>query len=239
MRIVKRFLIADPGASFSFKESFYRLRSLVEHGMPKQNEGEEKPAHVIMVSSVAASEGKSTVAANPALSLAQKHRAVLLIDADLRNPSQIRMLGKDAAGPVSLAKLLQSELLTAKQIADAIVYDDETHLMTLLDVAPTKNPGHLLSSESMRRLLSVCRRTMDYIVIDTPPVGLFADSGKLTDMADGMVLVVRQDVVPACDINDAGDVLSQGKAKLLGSLPEKTALAFTWGPGPTRLEVRA
>ena len=141
MRIVKRFLIADPGASFSFKESFYRLRSLVEHGMPKQNEGEEKPAHVIMVSSVAASERKSTVAANPALSLAQKHRAVLLIDADLRNPSQIRMLGKDAAGPVSLAKLLQSELLTAKQIADAIVYDDETHLMTLLDVAPTKNPG--------------------------------------------------------------------------------------------------
>lgn len=80
---------------------------------------------------------------------------------------------------------------------------------------------------------------MDYIVIDTPPVGLFADSGKLTDMANGMVLVVRQDVVPACDINDAGDVLRQGKAKLLGSLPEKTALAFTCGPGPTRLEVRA
>lgn len=80
---------------------------------------------------------------------------------------------------------------------------------------------------------------MDYIVIDTPPVGLFADSGKLTDMANGMVLVVRQDVVPACDINDAGDVLRQGKAKLLGSLPEKTALAFTCGLGPTGLEVRA
>ncbi len=71
---------------------------------------------------------------------------------------------------------------------------------------------------------------MDYIVIDSPPVGMFADGDVLADVADSALLVVRQDVVSACDINDAADAISQGKAAFLGCVLNNMQTGFRFWP---------
>ena len=67
---------------------------------------------------------------------------------------------------------------------EAAAYDEATNLATIISEAPCRNAAKLLSSsQNMGRLLSVLRKTMDYIVIDSPPVGMFADGDVLA--ADG------------------------------------------------------
>lgn len=212
----EKLLITSPLVSFFFQEAFFRLRSAVEHGLGDRDEGKSRDGKILMVTSVTESEGKSTVACNLALALAQKHKAVLLIDADLRNPTQIRMLGRGAKGSGSLARLLQSGSVTAETLAAEMSYNKEQNLITLLDESPRRDASELLASDAMAQLLHIVKKTMDYVVIDTPPAGMFADGNLLADQADGAVLVVEQDLVPAGRINDVTDTLSQGHAKLLG-----------------------
>ena len=102
-------------------------------------------------------------------------------------------------------------------------------MVTIISEAPCRNAAKLLSSQNMGRLLSVLRKTMDYIVIDSPPVGMFADGDVLADVADSALLVVRQDVVSACDINDAADAISQGKAAFLGCVLNNMQTGFRFG----------
>ena len=208
----ERLLPRSPMDSFFFQEAFFRLRTSVEQAETEKN----NTGRVLLVTSVTAGEGKSTVAANLALALAQKHRAVMLIDADLRNPTQVRLLGRKAMGKEGLSKLLQSGVSDAGRIAAAAAYDEATNLVTLVNDQPCRNAAELLSSESMARLVAAVRKTMDYIVIDSPPIGMFADGDMLADLADDALLVVRQDVVSAGDINDAADAIAQGKARFLG-----------------------
>ena len=68
--------------------------------------------------------------------IAQKHRAVMLIDADLRNPTQVRLLGRKAMGKEGLSKLLQSGVSDAGRIAAAAAYDEATNLVTLVNDQP-------------------------------------------------------------------------------------------------------
>lgn len=205
-------LISETSLSFYFRESFFQLQTAVEHGLS----GEQPGGKVLVVTSVTVGEGKSTVAANLALALAQKYRAVMLIDADLRNPTQARLFGRKAAGPNGLASLLRSSHLTAEQVSGEIVYQKDTNLVTLLNENPVRTATELLASENMAKLIAMVRRTVDYVIIDSPPVGMFADGDVLADLADASLLVVQQDTVPACDINDAIDAMDQGKAKFLG-----------------------
>ena len=71
------------------------------------------------------------------------------------------------------------------------------------------------SSETMRRSIERLRR-LDFVVIDTPPMGMFPDAELLCDMADQSMLVVRQDTIPAADINDCVDALNNSSAHFLG-----------------------
>ena len=171
---------------------------------------------MLLVTSVTEGEGKSTVASNLAMALAKKYRAVMLIDADLRNPTQIRLLGRKAMGKEGLDRLLQGTDLSENRVMQAAAYDEETNLVTLISETPCRNAAKLLASPNMAELLSVVRKTMDYVIIDSSPMGMFADGDMLADVADHTLLVVRQDVVSACDINDAIDAISQGKATFLG-----------------------
>ncbi len=197
--------------SFYFRENIYRLRSRVETAA-----GDREDAVVILVTSVAANEGKSTVAANLALALAEKHKGVLLVDADLRNPSLLTMLGGKYAKEQGLGHLLTRNQLTAGDIAAAIGYQKDDNLMTILEKKAWAGATDLISGRQMIRLLNLLKKTVKYIVLDAPPVGLFPDGSVLSDMADQTVLVIRQDVVSACDINDAADALGQGKSGFLG-----------------------
>ncbi len=207
-------LISSALVSFFFRETFSRLQLSIE--MESKKKSQKPGATVILVTSTTANEGKSTVSANLALAMAQKHNSVMLIDADLRNPTQMRLFGRSAARGNGLTGVLQAEYLDASTVISAAHYDEEKNLITLFNSQPTDNAADLLSSDNMEKLLDIARRSMDFIVIDSPPLGMFADSDSLAGLVDESILVVRQDVAAAADINDTVDLLKQSKTTFLG-----------------------
>lgn len=202
-------LINSPAVSLAYTEQINSLCSRIEH------EKREKGG-IVLVTSVGANEGKSTVAANIAISLASRGYKVALIDADLRNPSQTELFGGRWSSPLPFNKML-AEPFSVEALNTCAKYDAETNVMMLFSQYSDERCTELLSSETMRRSIERLRR-LDFVVIDTPPMGMFPDAELLCDMADQSMLVVRQDTIPAADINDCVDALNNSSAHFLGCI---------------------
>ena len=202
-------LISSPSVSFLFTEEINALRSRVEH------ENRRNGSRVFLITSVTEHEGKSTVAANLAISLARKKLSVALIDGDLRKPSQNAAFGGKYSASMPLSKLL-AEPFSLKRTASCIQRDSETGVDMLFSLKRVTRSVELIQSGAMPELLDALRRSYDYIIIDTPPAGMFPDAEVLADMADASILVVRQDLAPAGAINDTINTLRCCKAAFLG-----------------------
>lgn len=189
-------LVTSPTVSFGFTESFNQVTALFETE-------KSKGAKIFVFSSVSESEGKSTVAANVALSLSQKQENVLLIDLDLRKPVQADIFG--AVPPVDFGELLGRKSHTADMFWDSACCKINDCLYALLSTK--EHPETVERLGSMREILNSIEQKFDYIIIDTPPAGYFSDTEILTGVADAAVLVVRQDVASAEQINDTIDEL--------------------------------
>jgi capsular exopolysaccharide synthesis family protein len=160
-------------------EAFRRIRTSLQFAAPAERQ------RSIVVTSPRPQDGKTTVACNLAMAVAQGGRRVLLVDANFRRPSVHRIL--DKARPEGLSNLLIGQ----GSLADSVVKTD----MPLLDVlgsGPTPpNPVELLGSEPFRALLQEAISTYDQVIIDTAPVLLASDAAVLAAAVDGVVLVVR------------------------------------------------
>lgn len=200
-------LITDPTCSFYYTETVHRLRARIERDKLKNGH------RVFVVTSCGENEGKSTVAANLALSLAQKHRRVLLIDADLRKPSQARIFGSTVLRNKGLDALLTGRETDAKACVSSV---RGSKLGVLFAQTLPRRNAEAVTADSFRSLLAPLREEFGYIVIDTPPLGFFADAEVIADAADASLLVVRQDSAAAIDINDAIDTLTDTHCELLG-----------------------
>ena len=165
---------------------------------------------VLMVASLMENEGKSTVAANLALTMARKSK-VLLIDCDLRKPSCATLMEVKHAGVGT-----QGVLTDISLIPDAPVRYKKTQLYMILEKRSFSNSGDLLSSENMTRLLEWAREAFVYVILDLPPMSVVSDSETVSDIADASLLVVRQNTALAAGLNKAIAALEGGKAKLLG-----------------------
>lgn len=201
-------LINSPAVSLAYTEQINSLCSRIEH------EKREKGGGIVLVTSVGANEGKSTVAANIAISLASRGYKVALIDADLRNPSQTELFGGRWSSPLPFNKML-AKSFSVEALNTCAKYDVDTNVMMLFSQYSDERCTELLSSETMSRSIERLRR-LDFVVIDTPPMGMFPDAELLCDMADQSMLVVRQDTIPAADINDCVDALNNSSAHFLG-----------------------
>lgn len=208
-RTNRALLLNAPTISFSFAETFHRITAKLEHQKHKNNNS------IILVGSVAENEGKSTVAANLALSLAQRHKKVLLIDCDLRKPAQYRIFDIPKQEVKELSELLQHEL-SAQAVQEHLTYLEQHNLFCLFSTRYRSDSTELLGTSSLPELLTLLKPIMDYIIIDTPPLGLFPDTQLIAGMADESLLVVRQDIIPYAHINDAADVLRNADSDFLG-----------------------
>lgn len=196
-------LITNPVTSFRFVETIRKLRRRVEQHM----HGDK----VLMVTSLMENEGKSTIAGNLALAMAQKYERVLLIDCDLRKPA-CHAIFKQKNIPYGVR-----DVLSGRAGADeAIIQDRKSNLYLLLEKRGNVNSGDFVSSGAMAELLDWARNEFNFVVLDLPPMGEVSDAEGMTAFADASLLVVRQNVAHANALNKAVEALDSGKAKLLG-----------------------
>src|SRR5712672_3616182 len=173
----------------------------------------DHPPQVILVTSALPREGKTTAAANLAVTLAQLGDRTLLIDADLRKPGIGRLLslgsGKYAGLSSFLAGVSSLDLVTIQHPA-----------IPNLSAIPTgplpPNPADLLSSHKLDDAIAELRTKFKFIVIDSPPITAATDAVILSVKADGVLLVVRSGETPKEAFTRTRDLLSSVKAHLLG-----------------------
>lgn len=142
-----------------------------------------------VVTSAVAGEGKSTVSLNLALAMAQLNRRVLLIDTDLRFPSQ-HLLWSTTNGP-GLTHVLMGQIA----LDQAILHEIQPGLSLLPAGQVPPNPLALLDGEPMIALLKQCRRDYDVVILDAPPLLDAAEALTLSRLSDSVVLVSRPGVV--------------------------------------------
>ncbi len=171
----------------------------------------DKELKVIVVTSSVPQEGKSTVAANLATSMAQMERRVLLIDGDLHRPSQHHIWELPNAQGLSNVIVGQVEVMSA--IKKGM---DNLDVLTCGAVPPS--PASLLDSKRMASLIQSFRSYYDYVIIDAPSLNLAADAATLGQMADGVLLVVRPGVVDSLNAAFAGEMLEKSGQNVLGQV---------------------
>ena len=196
-------LITNPATSFRYVETMRKLRRRVEQRM--------HGGKVLMVTSLLENEGKSTVAVNLALAMAQRHAKVLLIDCDLRKPA-CHVLLEQRKFPHGVRDVL----LGQAKLEEAVLQEPKSRLHVLLERRRDLNSGDLLASGRMAALIERVREEYDYIILDLPPMGEVSDAEAVMELADASLLVVRQNTAPTAAVNKAVDALESGKAKLLG-----------------------
>ena len=162
----------------------------------------------VMVASALAGEGKTLTATNLALTLSESYRRrVLLIDADLRRP-MIHEVFKipNVSGLSEGINALRDQKLSLVELSP--------HLSVLTAGRPEADPMSSLTSERMRRLLQEASERFEWVVLDTPPVGLLSDATLLADMVDVSILVIAAGMAPFEAVNKA--VAALGRDKIIG-----------------------
>ncbi|MCA1992757.1 MAG: polysaccharide biosynthesis tyrosine autokinase [Coleofasciculus sp. S288] len=169
----------------------------------------DRQIKVIVVGSSVPNEGKSSVSANLAATMAQLGRRILLIDADLHRPSQHHIWQLTNQAGLSNVLVGQVEFSEAVQTP-----------MERLDVLPSgaipPNPLALLDSKRMTSLVESFAQEYDFVIIDAPPLLVAADALTLGKMTDGMLLVVRPGIIDSASANKTKELLQQSGLNVLG-----------------------
>lgn len=200
-------LITNSLISKGFIEDNLSLCSALTYHMRKRNQ------KVIMVTSVGENEGKSTVAANLALAMAQKNKRVVLLDCDFRKPSMHKIF--ELTVPTS--QTLTSFLLRDTQNVDSCLTDVKKYGIALGVSQPSgKNITKLLTDGKLRQLLQELKEQADYVILDTPPMLAVADAEAIATMVDTALLVARADFMSTSAINTGLERLRKNAPEVCG-----------------------
>lgn len=165
---------------------------------------------VFAVTSYSKGEGKSTVSSNLAISFSKMGKKVLLIDADMRRPNihNIFKLNNSAGLSNVVSKMISFE--------EAVKCDVITDLDVLVAGTIPPNPSELMCSNSFIKMIEKLAEEYEYIIIDTPPVGVVADALLLKDLIAGFVVVVREKVTTHRDLSKLLESMKLADTKVLG-----------------------
>jgi capsular exopolysaccharide synthesis family protein len=200
-------LVAQHLPKSQMSEAFRALRTALLLSQP------DHPPQVILVTSALPREGKTTAAANLAVTLAQLGDKTVLVDADLRKPGVGRLLnlgsGKYAGLSSYLAGVSTLDLVTVPHPA-----------IPNLAAIPTgplpPNPADLLSSHKLADAIAELRTKYKFVVIDSPPIMAATDAVILSVQVDGVLLVVRSGETPKEAFTRTRDLLTSVKSRILG-----------------------
>ena len=213
----------DRNSSGPTAEAFRQLRTNL------QFLNVDEPPKVIMISSAVPSEGKTTLAVNLALTLAEAGRAVTLVEGDLRRPRVTRYLGM--VGGAGLTNILAG----SADLADVLQPYGDGGLKVIAAGPTPPNPSELLASSHMFKLVDDLRGTSDFVLIDAPPLLPVADASGLAVIVDGVVLSVRYGSTRKEQLQQARATLDQVGARTLGVVlnfvPPKADISSAYGYG--------
>ena len=175
----------------------------------------DKDLKVICMTSSKQNEGKTTVLSNLGVSFAKIDKKVLLIDADLRNPSISKMFD------TSNTQGLMDILLGKRNIQDCVKKTKQENLYILTGGTIPPNPAEVLSSKKMSEFIESIKYEYDYIFIDSPPVGVVSDASIISAYSDGVIFVVGANEVDSNLAKIAKERLDGVKANIVGVILNK------------------
>ncbi len=219
LKLKQALLITNAFASFRFTEQYHKIATKLEY------ERRHNGAKIILLTSLAENEGKSTTAANIALALASRNNKVLLLDMDFKKPALHKIFGMQNEVASDLM-----ELMSGKVALENFAFTPYKNIPLSLGLNKRnyKNYAEWIYAEQAEKLFANLRSASDYdfVIIDTPPLAVAADVMGLMNHADSSLLVVRTDCVYTAAINDA--VLSMNEAgKFTGCILNDVHREFT------------
>jgi capsular exopolysaccharide synthesis family protein len=200
-------VILEAGLPPVVAEQYRHLVARLHHASERSN------AKILMVSSAMPGEGKTLTATNIALTLSESYkRRVLVIDADLRRPSMHEIFRVPNTCGVN-------ELLLG--MATPPAFEISPRLALIPAGRPNPDPLSGLTSPRFEALVQAAAREYDWVVIDTPPVGLLTDANLIVRLADAVVMVVAAGRVAYRELQRAADAL--GRDRIIGVVLNRVA----------------
>ena len=192
---IDTFEVISDKTPFSYNEAFKTFRTNVEFSASVDN------CKTLMLVSALSGEGKTTASVNLAVALAKNGKKVLLCDCDLRRPKIQRYLRIKASSQSGVSTVLNGSC----SIDNAIGYVEELGIYVMLSgPIPPKS------------ILEELKTKFDFVICDTPPVGIVSDAVAFSQYMDGAVMVVRQNYASNNEIADAVSKLRAVETNLLG-----------------------
>ncbi len=181
--------------------------------------GVDKKHKVILITSSKMQEGKSTTAANLAITMAQSKHNVVIVDCDLRRPKIHKMFAVD--NTIGL-----SDLLAKDEPLNRIIY--HSVLIENLDIITSgvipPMPSELLDSKKMEKLIGELREAYDYVIIDSPPILSVTDATILSKIVDGVLLAVASNETHVDAILTAKKALDKVGSNVIGTVLTKAKI---------------
>jgi capsular exopolysaccharide synthesis family protein len=184
---------------------------------------------IVMITSADAGEGKSTIVANLAMSIAQLGRSVLVIDCDMRKPRQHELF--ELPNSVGLSTVLQKKV----SVSEALQSTTHHNLQVLTSGPIPNDPTELLTLSYMRDLLQELALKFDFVLLDTPAFIPVIDAAVLAPMADGVLQVIRSGQSREDAIQATHSQIAEMQARLIGvvmnDMPKVAASYYHSIPG--------
>lgn len=193
--------LADPHSPAA--EAYRTLRTNIQFSSL------DRPLRTIMVTSTGPEEGKSTTLANLAVTFAQAGSRIILVDCDLRRPSQHAIFHLDNAQGLTTAMLREGDELPIQETA-------VPNLRLLPAGPPPPNPSELLGSQRMEKIIEALKAQAEVIFFDSPPIIAVTDAAVLSRKVDGVLLVVSVGQTKRDHALKAKQLLEKVNARILG-----------------------
>lgn len=199
--------------SMSYLEAIRKLRIRI------MKDVEKKEYQTLLVTSSIPGEGKTTLSANLAISIAQQGKKVLLVDCDLRNPSIAGVMNEQEPHP-GLGSVLKKEVPLSEAITNVKLPKERTNengsLHVIFGGAPDGENSLLIGSGRMRALIKALKSKYDIIILDTAPSELLADAPLLGKYVDAALYVIRYDYTKLREIREGVESLALSGIDMLG-----------------------
>ena len=206
----KTLLFNNPDIGSGFPESSRVLRNIFVSSL---NENEK----IIMTTSSVPGEGKTTIATNLAVALADHNKKILLVDGDIRHPSVAPLLGID------------TESIEYETVTDLykIAYLEKYKLHLLIPTPAEEEQSGYFNSNNIKQMFETFRDSYDYILVDTPPCGLISDALFIAQYADAAIFITYQDAVRISRVKNTLNSLMSTDIRILGCVLNGTVQGFS------------